>query len=73
MQTGFLDRSIEHGGTRYPYQLYVPSNYDASRSWPVVLFLHGAGERGTDGRAADRSRHRRLRSGVIRNAIRRSS
>ena len=49
MQTGFLDRSIEHDGTRYPYQVYVPSNYDASRSWPVVLFLHGAGERGSDG------------------------
>jgi predicted peptidase len=49
MQTGFLDRTIEHGGTRYPYQLYIPSNYDASRSWPVVLFLHGAGERGSDG------------------------
>lgn len=49
MQTGFLDRSIEHGGTRYPYQVYVPSNYDASVTWPVVLFLHGAGERGNDG------------------------
>ncbi len=49
MQTGFLDRSIEHGGTRYPYQVYVPSNYDASVAWPVVLFLHGAGERGNDG------------------------
>ncbi len=49
MQTGFLDRSIEHDGTRYPYQVYVPSNYDATRAWPVVLFLHGAGERGSDG------------------------
>ena len=49
MQTGFLDRSIVHDGTRHPYQLYVPSSYDASRAWPVVLFLHGAGERGNDG------------------------
>ncbi len=49
MQTGFLDRSIVHAGTGYPYQVYVPSNYDASREWPVVLFLHGAGERGDDG------------------------
>jgi len=49
MQTGFLDRSIVHAGTRYPYQVYVPATYDASRSWPGVLFLHGAGERGDDG------------------------
>ena len=49
MQTGFLDRSIVSAGKRYPYQVYVPSNYDASRAWPVVLFLHGAGERGDDG------------------------
>lgn len=49
MQTGFLDRGIEHGGTRYPYQVYVPSNYNASVACPVILFLHGAGERGNDG------------------------
>ena len=49
MQTGFLDRHVVHGDTRYPYQVYVPANYDASRAWPVVLFLHGAGERGSDG------------------------
>jgi len=49
MQTGFLDRNIVHAGTRYRYQVYVPSSYDGSRAWPVVLFLHGAGERGDDG------------------------
>ena len=49
VQTGFLDRSIVHAGVRYPYQVYVPSNYDAARAWPIVLFLHGAGERGADG------------------------
>ena len=49
MQTGFLDRSIVHAGTRYPYQVYVPRTYDGSRAWPLVLFLHGAGERGDDG------------------------
>jgi len=34
----------------YPFLLYVPRGYDASGSkkWPLVLFLHGAGERGTD-------------------------
>lgn len=30
------------------YRLLVPLNYDSSRSYPLVLFLHGAGERGTE-------------------------
>jgi predicted peptidase len=49
MNTGFLDRRLVHDGTSYPYQVYVPSGYEAARPWPVVLFLHGAGERGDDG------------------------
>jgi predicted peptidase len=30
------------------YLLYVPKDYDKRESWPLVLFLHGAGERGDD-------------------------
>lgn len=33
------------------YLLYLPPEYDAadsSRDWPLMLFLHGAGERGSD-------------------------
>lgn len=30
------------------YLLYVPKNYDEKKSWPLLLFLHGAGERGDD-------------------------
>lgn len=48
-QTGFLDRSVAIGGVVYPYVVYLPRNYDHSRSWPVILVLHGAGERGSDG------------------------
>jgi predicted peptidase len=31
-----------------PYRLLLPFNYDASKKYPLILFLHGAGERGTD-------------------------
>lgn len=49
VETGFLDRTVEIDGMAYPYQVYVPATYDEGRSWPVILFLHGSGERGDDG------------------------
>lgn len=30
------------------YLLYLPKDYDKQESWPLLLFLHGAGERGDD-------------------------
>ena len=27
---------------------YLPKNYDESKKYPLVFFLHGAGERGDD-------------------------
>jgi predicted peptidase len=30
------------------YLLYLPEKYSAETAWPLVLFLHGAGERGTN-------------------------
>jgi predicted peptidase len=48
-ETGFLNRSITIGGAAYRYQVYVPADYDPSRQWPVILFLHGGGETGSDG------------------------
>ncbi len=38
-------------GTVLPYRLYIPSNYDEKGgTTPVMIFLHGAGERGNDNR-----------------------
>jgi predicted peptidase len=48
-ETGFLDRTISVGGETYRYQVFVPSNWNKHAKWPVILFLHGAGERGDDG------------------------
>jgi predicted peptidase len=49
IQTGFLDRTVELDGTNYRYQVFVPASYVSTQRWPVILFLHGAGERGSDG------------------------
>ncbi|QDZ06073.1 prolyl oligopeptidase family serine peptidase [Sphingomonas panacisoli] len=34
----------------YPYLAFVPKGYgaDSTQRWPLVIFLHGSGERGTD-------------------------
>lgn len=47
--TGFLDRTLAVGGATRRYQVYLPADWAAKRSWPVILFLHGVGERGSDG------------------------
>ena len=31
-----------------PYRILLPINYDTAKSYPLVLVLHGAGERGND-------------------------
>ncbi len=31
-----------------PYRLLLPINYDEKKTYPLVVFFHGAGERGTD-------------------------
>lgn len=37
-------------GTVIPYLLYLPDGYDhdTTKRWPLILFLHGSGERGHD-------------------------
>jgi predicted peptidase len=49
IQTGFLDDVVTVAQQDYRYQVYVPRAYDPAQRWPVILFLHGAGERGGDG------------------------
>ncbi len=38
-------------GTRLPYRLLRPQNIADTAKYPVILFLHGAGERGSDNEA----------------------
>jgi len=35
-------------GKVLPYRILYPENYDKNKKYPLVLFLHGAGERGSD-------------------------
>ncbi len=33
----------------YHYVVYLPMDWNPKQKWPVILFLHGSGERGADG------------------------
>src|SRR6187200_208453 len=35
-------------GKTLPYRILYPANYDKTKKYPLLLFLHGAGERGKD-------------------------
>lgn len=35
-------------GFRLPFRILFPENFDSTAQYPVILFLHGAGERGND-------------------------
>jgi poly(3-hydroxybutyrate) depolymerase len=47
--TGFLNRTLDFNGTLHRYVVYLPENWNPNQRWPVILFLHGSGERGSEG------------------------
>ena len=48
-ETGFIDRTITIQAVNFKYQVFVPEDWTPHQKWPVILALHGAGERGDDG------------------------
>ena len=50
-ETGFLNRRVELHGVTYRFQVFLPEEWrrDDRRLWPMILALHGRGERGSEG------------------------
>jgi acetyl esterase/lipase len=62
-ETGFLNRAVELHGISYKFQIYIPEDFHRPESEqassntkgkkgeqpPIILFLHGRGERGSEG------------------------
>jgi predicted peptidase len=48
-KSGLLTRTVEVGGESYTYQVFVPASLAGKRDVPVILFLHGIGQRGEGG------------------------
>ncbi len=47
--TGFINKTMTVDGEIRDYVVYLPKGYEPGEPMPVILFLHGAGERGNDG------------------------
>lgn len=44
----FQKKWMVQGDDTMPYRVLLPKNYDSTKKYPVIFFLHGAGERGRD-------------------------
>jgi predicted peptidase len=47
--TGLLSRTVSVGNSSYSYQVYVPASLKQGAKVPVIVFLHGIGQRGEGG------------------------
>jgi predicted peptidase len=47
----FVKGTVSVGTGTYPYQVFVPKAYNSGAKWPVILYMHSAAEKGTDGNA----------------------
>jgi predicted peptidase len=50
VESGFLDKTIDYNGATVKYVVYVPKDYSPEKPHPAILFLHGSGEQGDDGK-----------------------
>lgn len=48
-ESGLLTRTVKVGGESYTYQVFVPAGLQGKKDVPVILFLHGIGQRGEGG------------------------
>jgi predicted peptidase len=47
---GFIDRVFkDKDGAEAKWVLFVPHDYKGDQAYPLIIFLHGSGETGTDG------------------------
>lgn len=47
--TGFINKVLTINHRDRAYCLYVPREYSPQKAWPLIVALHGSGERGEDG------------------------
>ncbi|MBW8685073.1 carboxylesterase family protein [Chitinophaga rhizophila] len=49
--SAFSYEVFSHNGDSLRYRMLLPEGYDAHKAYPLIMFLHGSGERGADNAA----------------------
>ncbi|MDR1818323.1 MAG: dienelactone hydrolase family protein [Puniceicoccales bacterium] len=62
----FEARAFTRAGATLPYRLLSPEKIENAKKYPLVIFLHGVGERGTDNAAQVRNGIERLGTPALR-------
>jgi predicted peptidase len=47
----FKEELLVHQNDTLPFRILLPKNYNSQKSYPLLIFLHGAGERGSDNKS----------------------
>lgn len=47
-QSSYIFNAENTTGTKLNYLLHIPDNYDNTKKWPLIMFIHGVGECGDD-------------------------
>ena len=47
----FKEELLVHQNDTLPYRILIPENYHSQSPFPLLIFLHGAGERGSDNKS----------------------
>jgi predicted peptidase len=51
VKTGFVDKVYKDAdGKEYKYVVFIPPAYKGDKDYPCILFLHGSGSKGSDGK-----------------------
>jgi predicted peptidase len=48
--TGFILRESNGNSGKHKYSIFIPRDYTPSKQYPTIVFLHGIGEAGSDGK-----------------------
>ncbi len=58
-----------NGEIYFPYILHLPDDYDKSKKYPYIIFLHGSGQRGSNCEHYKNGVAKMLKNGFTRQAI----